>query len=42
MRISTREDAHIFSAIAEHFILRAHNQFMTNNQTIGLFLFPIP
>jgi hypothetical protein len=32
----------ISSAIAEHFILQAHNQFMNNDQTTGLFLFPVP
>jgi hypothetical protein len=28
----------ISSAIAEHFILRAHNQVMNNNQSRGLLL----
>jgi hypothetical protein len=28
----------IFSAIADNFILRAHNQSMTNNQSRGLLL----
>jgi hypothetical protein len=32
----------ISSAIAEHFILRAHNQCMTSNHSVGLFLTPNP
>jgi hypothetical protein len=33
-----KADPSISSAIAENFILSAHNQFMTTNQSAGLFL----